>query len=405
MQELPILQQGNIAEENNVDSMEAEGSDVTNTEDPADKEVEAELKQKPIKLKIAGGEVVANTALDQGAVKLDAEELQDDEDVDMKEETEEESNNPLTSHENLPSWALDKRLVLELQETLETDCDLKERVSEIVGEDVLNIFHTAVEEAESSENTKIDNKNVVFLYYAVKNSTNLDMSNLNKQELEPLSNLALSVPLISSLTKFLVKDQNIKEQMQAKIGAEDFQYFENISRTASDSGAEFLQEASATSRVVFLYHTARNLVLSEAFSRLASLYTKIDHIIESVETTEDVGYNVAVARFKTLISAPWNQQVIAAEAMKFDFDFLNEVYTFWKRVIARRNKPEKKPKKTLKMKPSAAAKAADTYDIFGRPKRSTRRRNEMVTYDEDIMQDCNIRPAGEEEVEGVAPAE
>ena len=38
---------------------------------------------------------LANTALDQGAVKLDAEELQDDEDVDMKEETE-ESNNPLS---------------------------------------------------------------------------------------------------------------------------------------------------------------------------------------------------------------------------------------------------------------------------------------------------------------------
>ena len=386
--------------------MEAESSEVGSTEDPGDKEVEAELKHKPIKLRIAGGEVVANTALDQGGVRLDDEEPgEEDGDVDMKEEAE-ESNNPLSSDDNIPSWALDKRLVLELQERLETDCQLKERVSEIVGEDVLNIFATAVEEAESSQETKIDNKNVVFLYYAVKNSTNLDMSNLNKHELEPLSNLALSVPLLSDLLKFLLKDQNIKEQMQAKIGAEDFQYFEKISLSASDSGSEFLQDASVTSRVVRLYHTARNLVLSEAFARLGSLYTKIDHIIESVETTEDVGYNVAVARFKTLISAPWNQQVIAAEAMKFDFDFLNEVYTFWKRVIARRNKPEKKPKKPLKIKPLPAAKAADTYDIFGRPKRSTRRRNEMVTYDEDIMQDCNIKPgssAGEEELE--APAD
>ena len=376
--------------------MEAESSELTSNEDPGDKEVDAELKHKPIKLKIARGEVVANTALE----KLETEEPQDDGDVDMKEEAE-ESNPPLTSDENTPAWALDKRLVLDLQETLETDCELKERVSEIVGEDVLNIFATAVEEAESSEETKIDNKNVVFLYYAVKNSTNLDLTDLNKHELEPLSNLALSVPLLSNLLKFLLKDQNIKEKMQAKIGTEDFQYFEKISRTASDSGSEFLQDASVTSRVVRLYHTARNLVLSEAFGRLGSLYTKIDHIIESVETTEDVGYNVAVARFKTLISAPWNQQVIAAEAMKFDFDFLNEVYTFWKRVIARRNKPEKKPKKPLKIKPLPPAKAADTYDIFGRPKRSTRRRNEMVTYDEDIMQDCNIKPA-EEEVEGPA---
>ena len=77
--------------------------------------------------------------------------------------------------------------------------------------------------------------------------------------------------------------------------------------------------------------------------------------------------------------------------MKFDFDFLNHVYNFWKKVIAKRNKPEKKPKKPLKIKPLPPMKIADTYDIFGRPKRSSRRRNEMVTYDEDIMQDCNIK--------------
>ena len=83
--------------------------------------------------------------------------------------------------------------------------------------------------------------------------------------------------------------------------------------------------------------------------------------------------------------------MIAAEAIKFDFEFLTHVYNFWKKVIAKRNKPEKKPKKPLKVKPLPPMKVADTYDIFGRPKRSTRRRNEMVTYDEDIMQDCNIK--------------
>ena len=53
--ELPIIQQGNVAQEKNVESMEAESSAAANNEDPADKEVvDSELKQKPIKLKIAG---------------------------------------------------------------------------------------------------------------------------------------------------------------------------------------------------------------------------------------------------------------------------------------------------------------------------------------------------------------
>ena len=369
-------------------------------------ETDSDVKYKPIKLKIARGEVVANTALDHGDGDGGAS-LHGDDDVVMKE-VKDEPETLVSPDDGAPSWAVETTLVLQLQEKLETESQLKERVSEIVGEDVLNIFATAVEEAESSQENRIDNKNVVFLYYAVKNSTNLDINNFNKNELEPLSNLALSVPLLSNLLTFLVKDQNIKEQMQTKIGMEDFNYFETISKSASENGDEFLQDESVTSRVVKLYHTARNLVLTEAFTRLASLYSKIDHIIGSVETTDDVVYNVAVAKFKSLVSSPWNQQVIAAEAMKFDFEFLNEVYTFWKKVIARRNKPEKKPKKPLKIKPLPPTKAADTYDIFGRPKRSTRRRNEMVTYDEDIMQDCNIKPGsktGESEAEGTAPIE
>ena len=143
--------------------------------------------------------------------------------------------------------------------------------------------------------------------------------------------------------------------------------------------------------MVRLYHSIRNLLLGEAFSRLTSLYSKTEHILNTIDATEDAMYNAAIVRLNSLVTAPWNQQIIAAEAMKFDFDFLNHVYNFWKKVIAKRNKPEKKPKKPLKIKPLPPMKIADTYDIFGRPKRSSRRRNEMVTYDEDIMQDCNIK--------------
>ena len=93
--------------------------------------------------------------------------------------------------------------------------------------------------------------------------------------------------------------------------------------------------------MVRLYHSIRNLLLGEAFSRLTSLYSKTEHILNTIDATEDAMYNAAIVRLNSLVTAPWNQQIIAAEAMKFDFDFLNHVYNFWKKVIAKRTNPRR----------------------------------------------------------------
>jgi len=340
--------------------------------DVYDFDQEQKPEYKPIKLKIARGEIVENTAIErEHAIKVEKEI------IDQKS--------------FIPTWAIQKASILKLQEKLEDDLELQTKVKDIVGEDVLNIFASAVEEAETSTEDLIENKNVVFLYYAVKNSTNLDNEDLNKNELEPLSNLALSTPLMESLWKFFIKDNNVREQIQTSLGTEDIEFFETAMKQSVEAGEEFLQDETRTPRMVKLYHSIRNLILNEAFTKLTSLYTKTEHIINGFESAEDQVYNVSVTKLKSLVTAPWNQQVIAAEAMKFEFDFINNVYTFWRRVIAKRNKPEKKPKKPLKVKPLPAMKPSDTYDIFGRPKRSTRRRNEMVTYDEDVMQECQIK--------------
>lgn len=359
----PILQE----------TMEAQPEPMLNEEL---KDNKPKTDHKPIKLKIARGEVVANTVLDNA---------DQEEEVEPKEESGNAQN--FVKNEMVSSWALAKTSILALHEKIQTDPGLKERVSDIVGDDVLSIFASAVEEAESAPENNIENKNVVFLYYAVKNSTNLDMDNFNKNELEPLSNLALSIPLLSNLCKFVLKDQNIKEELHSKIGKEDFEYLEMVTNNSVEEGDEFLQDEAITPKIVKLYHATRNIVLFQAFSKLDALYKKIEDILTSTETTDDIIYNVSIVRLKTLISAPWNQQVIAAEAMKYDFDFLGHVYTFWKKVISQRsNKPEKKVKKNAKpIKPPTA------FDNFGRPKRSRRRRNDVVTYDEDVMQNCVIK--------------
>jgi len=347
-------------------------SECTENEDP--KDFKPKIDHKPIKLKIARGEVVANTVLDS---------VDPDEEVQPKEESGNAQN--FVKNEMISSWALAKTSILALHEKIQTDPSLKERVSDIVGDDVLSIFASAVDEAENAPENNIENKNVVFLYYAVKNSTNLDTDNFNKNELEPLSNLALSIPLLSNLCKFVLKDQNMKEELHSKIGKEDFEYLEMVTNNSVEEGDEFLQDESITPKIVKLYHATRNIVLFQAFTKLDALYKKIENILTSTETTDDIIYNVSIVRLKTLISAPWNQQVIAAEAMKYDFDFLGHVYSFWKKVITQRPSKPVKVKKITKTKPPTA------FDNFGRPKRSRRRRNDVVTYDEDVMQNCVIK--------------
>jgi len=132
-------------------------------------------------------------------------------------------------------------------------------------------------------------------------------------------------------------------------------------------------------------------VLFQAFTKLDALYKKIENILTSTETTDDIIYNVSIVRLKTLISAPWNQQVIAAEAMKYDFDFLGHVYSFWKKVITQRPPKQEKKVKKISQSSTTKVKPPTAWDNFGRPKRSRRRRNDVVTYDEDVMQNCVIK--------------
>ena len=324
---------------------------------------ERRLEQKPIKLKIARGEVVKNTALE----------------CEKKPEVEMTHDKVKTQSK---SWAINKDELISLNQKLETDQTLYMKVKDIVGECMFDIFANAVEEAETDTKDVVENKNIVFIYCAVKNSAYLEIGEEKKKEFDPLSNLALSIPLLDSLVTYFVKDNSMKEHIQFKIGEDNLEFFVSATKRAVQLNEEFWQDEETTEKLIFLYHSIRNQLLRQIFSKLTALYSKIEPILTSVDATEDREYNAAVAQMTSLVIAPWNKQVIEAERMKFDFEFLNQVFNFWKKVITKRNKPEKKPKKPMKMKPLPHIKPSS---------RSSRRRNEMVTYDEDIMQDCNLK--------------
>merc|ERR1719150_3091881 len=169
-----------------------------------------------------------------------------------------------TSDGEVSRFGIDKSLLLSLHMSIQTDDRLKERVSDVVGEDVLSIFVDAVSEAQSSREVRVSNKNIVFLYYAVKNSTQLDLESIKKTELEPLSNLALSVPLLSRLLAFVASDIAVKEQL----GKEQMTWLEGVTTASCKRGEEFLHDPSLAPRAVPLYHSARNLVLQQTFERM-----------------------------------------------------------------------------------------------------------------------------------------
>ena len=345
--------------------------------------------QMPIKLRIAGGEVVANTVLDGELEPIRVKQEQ------VRVKTEAVSSPGVEEGETRyrePHYYLDREVLTALYHSIQTEHGLKSRVSDIVGEDVLGIFGEAVIEAENSRETRVDNKNVVFLYYAVKNSTQLDLGSLNKAELEPLSNLALSLPLLSRLLYFISSDPGpggVKEQLEQELGAGELAWLQGVVRESQRRGEEFLQGgADLAPRAVSLYHAARNSVLGQAFKRMASLNAKTEAILIRTTSSEDPAYNTALSKLHDLVAAPWSQQVIAAEAMKFDFQFLGTVYTFWRKVISQRAiKQDKKAKKTkLKLDLSR-------IESLEKPKRSSRIRDEVITYDEDIIQSCVVRGA------------
>ena len=339
----------------------------------------------PIKLRIAGGEVVGNTVMDGEveAARLRTEAaLASRPEVEMEKPKRRESS---VAEENVTKYALNRLMLSDLQHSLTTDEDLKARVSDIVGEDVLRIFADAVSEAESSGEEMINNKNVVFLYYAVKNSTQLDLETLKKAELEPLSNLALSTALLSKLLEFISSDPALEEQLEEELGTDHLSWLREVVVTSQGRDEEFLQDPCLAPQVVPLYHTARNTVLKQALERMTSLLRKTEAILGRTTNSEDPSYNSALAKLQSLVAAPWSQQVIAVEAMKFDFQFLGTIYSFWRKVIASRARKPINPRKTkLRLDPAL-------FTNSEQPKRSSRRRDEVITYDEDVIQTCVLR--------------
>merc|ERR1712013_440015 len=85
-------------------------------------------------------------------------------------------------------------------------------------------------------------------------------------------------------------------------------------------------------------HKIRNNILTNMFSQLSGLLEKLQDIIIHPENSVDNTYNISITQMKSLLGLPWNQQVIAVEAMNFDLSFLNNFQNFWMTTIIKQIK-------------------------------------------------------------------
>ena len=218
---------------------------------------------------------------------------------------------------------------MDLCRRIEDDQRVKNKAVAVCGEDVLQLFLSSSEEVRDTESESVHNKNITFLYFSVRNSVMLELSEETCSALQPLSNLSLSVRLMEQLLSLLQSNQQLKSVFSDGNEREDFEFFAQTVRTSAEKKEEFITDTDNARDMIIFYHTFRNKVLTEMLSKLTGLVNLLQNIIVNTENSTDKTYNMSVTQLKTLIGLPWKQQVLAIEAMAFEFDFLEKFQSFW----------------------------------------------------------------------------
>ena len=214
----------------------------------------------------------------------------------------------------------------ELRRRLEEEEAVRDKVRAVSGEEVLQLFLSSSSEEGEGESERGSRK--TFLYFAIRNSVLLELTEESCSNLQPLSNLALSVNLMEKLLSLLQSNQ----QLKSVLSAEESENFHLFCRTVEESvgrGEEFLSETKSVQDTVIFYHSVRNKVLAEMMAQLSGLATLLQNIIINTENSTDQAYSGSITQLKTLMGLPWNQQVKAIEATAFELEFLEKFQSFW----------------------------------------------------------------------------
>ena len=229
---------------------------------------------------------------------------------------------------------------LALCRRIEQDEAVRSKAVALSGEEVLQRLLSSSGEVREAESQTVDSKKISQLYFTVRNSVLLDITHQTSSNLQPLSNLSLSVNLMEKLLSLLQSNQQLQSLLAEESDGDDFELFAQTVMRSGGEGEEFLSDPDRAPDMVIFYHTFRNKVLTEMISKLREMMTLLQNIIVNTENSTDKNYNLSITQMKTLIGLPWNQQVTAIEAMDFEFDFLEKFQYFWFQNIMERSSGE-----------------------------------------------------------------
>ena len=208
-----------------------------------------------------------------------------------------------------------------------------EKIVQINGEVLLEIFNASVLDLSEEENELVEDKKLTFLYYVIRNSIILNLSEDTKKVLQPLSNLALSTEMLAGFVSLVERNVKLKEIISNDVDQEYFSFISRLVENCKESRETFVQDTFQAERLIILYHTLRNKVLTVLVAQLNLFMTNVPNV---VVTTEDQ----SIAQIRTIMSLPWNQQVIAFEAMNFSLPFLETFQAFLLLSLANPRKPK-----------------------------------------------------------------
>jgi len=183
------------------------------------------------------------------------------------------------------------------------------------------MFNASVLDLSEEENELVEDKKLTFLFYVIRNSIILNLTEDMKKILQPLSNLALSIEMLDGFLSLLERNVKLKEMLSNDVDQDDYDYFCRLVENCKENRESFVQDTFQAERMIILYHTLRNKVLTVLVAQLNLFLANIQNVV--LHTGDE-----PMAQMRTILSLSWNQQVIAFEALNFNLPFLDSFQAF-----------------------------------------------------------------------------
>ena len=191
---------------------------------------------------------------------------------------------------------------------------IQSKVSWVNNGEVLSSFNSQVSDLKEEPSELVADKKLNFLFYVLKNSLVLNLSEEEKTDLHPLSNLALSVEMMDGL-KRMVKRYKLSQFLLTDIVEQSFTVYCQTVDHCNKTGEFFLLDTFKAEKMIVLYHTFRNKVLRFFIEQLLS-YGEPGNQSLDPGTIQNNRHNFLR---QSILGLDWDQQVIALESMYFEF--------------------------------------------------------------------------------------